>query len=365
MYKTALKVINIINDNGFLAYIVGGYPRDLYLNRSSIDIDICTSATPKELKNIFKNSVLSKREYGGITIVCNNIRFEITTFRKEIKYENNRFPVKIEYINDLIEDLKRRDFTINTLCMDKEGKVLDLLNIKKDIDNKIIKTVGNTENKIKEDILRSLRAIRFATILNFKLDDELKQMIKKYNYLLKNLSYYRKKEELDKIFSSVNCKYGLELIKQLDLVDVLEFSNFDNLIITSCSIGIWAQLNVLDIYEFNKQEKELIKKINLVLKENILDNKTLYKYGLYVCTIAGEIKGIDRTDIVKKYNELPIYNKKDIDIKANEICDILNKKPDLFLKSIYEDLENKILNNELGNKKEILIKYIEKSYLKT
>lgn len=358
MQETAMSVLKKITDNNFRAYIVGGYPRDIYMNRQSIDVDICTNATPKDLNEIFKGSILPKQEYGGVTVIVNNIRFEITTFRKEIKYENNRFPVKIKYIDNLLDDLKRRDFTINTLCIDNEGNIVDLLNAKEDIDKKIIRCVGNTKNKIKEDILRSLRAIRFATILDFKLDIELKKNIKRYGYLLKNLSYYRKKEELEKIFLSSNCKYGLDLIKELELEQYLELSNFDSLVITTSPLGMWAQLDVLDKYSFTVNEKEIINKINEVLKEDILSNQVLYKYGLYVCTLVGEIKNIDRTLIVSKYNNLPILNIKDIDIKANEICELLNKKPNLFLKEIYKDLENKILSGKLVNQREEIKKYL-------
>lgn len=358
MYKTAIKILKQINSCGFKSYIVGGYPRDLYLNRSSIDIDICTNATPKELKNIFKDSILPRQEYGGITVLSNNIRFEITTFRKEIKYENNRFPVKIKYIDNLIDDLERRDFTINTLCIDELGNQIDLLNAQKDIDDKIIKCVGNPQQKIKEDILRSLRAIRFATILDFKLDDKLKKAIRKNAHLLKKLSYYRKKEELEKIFSSSNCKYGLSLIKELGLVKFLELSNFDNLVITSSPMGIWAQLDVLDIYSFSHHEKEMISNIKEVLNADLLDNKILYKYGLYTCTIAGEIKNIDRAIIVSKYNNLKIFSKKDINITASEICDILNKEKGPFLKDIYTDLENKILSDKFDNEKEKIKDYL-------
>lgn len=359
MYETALRLIKKIEEQGFKAYIVGGYSRDLYLNRESVDIDICTSATPKEVKEIFSGSVLPRQEYGGVTIISNNIRFEITTFRKEIKYENNRFPVKIKYIDTLIDDLERRDFTINTLCIDSNGKTIDLLNAKQDLDEKVIKCVGNTDRKIKEDILRSLRAIRFATILNFKLDKNLKKAIKKYGHLLKKLSYYRKKEELEKIFASSNCQYGLQLIKELKLVKFLELSNFDNLVATTSSLGMWAQLDVLDIYNFTSNEKKTIKDIQTVLKQEEIDNYTLYKYDLYVCTLAGEIKGLDRANIVKQYNNLPISNKKEIAIKSDEICKILNRQPGLFLKDIYHDLEYKIVTEQLENKKEKLKEYIK------
>ena len=358
MYETAIRLLEKINSYGYDAYMVGGYPRDLYLKRTFTDIDICTDATPMELHKIFSEVVTTNSEYGSVTIVFEKVKFEITTFRKDIKYKDHRRPEKIEYVDTLEEDIKRRDFTINTLCIDSEGNYIDLLNAKQDIDNKIIKCVGDANKKIKEDILRSLRAIRFATILNFKLDDKLKKAIKKNKKLIKKLSYYRKKEELEKIFSSPNCKYGLDLIKELELDKELNINT--NIIITTSSLGIWAQLDVLDIYPFTKNEKEIIKNIKLALKEDILDNNILYKYGLYVCTLVGEIKNIDRVDIVKKYNSLPIFSIKDINIKADQICEILNKNKGPFIKEIYKDLEFKILNNLLENDFTEIKKYLEK-----
>ena len=357
MYNTALELLNKLNEYNFKAYIVGGFPRDLYINKLSTDVDICTNATPKEIKEIFKDSKINSEKYGSVSLIYNNVRFEITTFRKEKKYENNRYPVKIKYIDNLIDDLLRRDFTINTLCIDNEGEYIDLLNAKKDIDNKIIKCVGDANKKIKEDILRSLRAIRFATILNFKLDDKLKKAIKKNKNLLKKLSYHRKKEELEKIFSSPNCQYGLELIKELELENILNIKT--DIVITTSSLGIWAQLDVLDVYPFTKNERETIKDIKQILNENILDNNILYKYGLYVCTLVGEIKNIDRIEIVKKYNDLPIFSIKDIDINTNQICEILNKEKGPFIREVYKDLENKILSNKLKNNYNAIKNYLE------
>jgi len=359
MYEIAIKMLNKLSDNGFEAYIVGGYPRDLILNRESFDIDVCTSATPKELKDIFKDSMLPKVEYGSVTVIYHKIRFEITTFRKDLKYENHRAPVKIKYIGKLIDDLKRRDFTINTLCIDKNGNIIDLLQGKKEIEAKLIKMVGNPKYKLKEDALRILRAIRFATILDFELDNELKKYIKKYGYLLRKLSYYRKKEELEKMFLSSNVLKGITLIKELELDKHLELSNLDNLVLTSSIIGIWAQVNVENIYTFNNNEKEHIKLIKELLDKNILDNYNLYKYGLYISSIVSEIKGIDKKILNQRYNELPIKNKKEIDISVNEICEILNKKPGPFLKEIFNKLEYDIVNENVKNEKESLKKYIK------
>ena len=362
MNEVALSILKKINNNGFLAYLVGGYPRDLYIDRVSIDYDICTNATPKELKEIFGNSILPAEQYGSVTLISHSNRFEITTFRKDIKYLNNRKPIEIEYIDNLLDDLKRRDFTMNTMCIDSEGIIIDLLNGKDDIDKKLIRTVGHADLKIYEDSLRILRAIRFATVLDFNLDEDLKKAIKKHKCLLKNLSYYRKKEELDKIFSSPNRDKGIGLIKELELDKELELSNLESLVPTTYLIGIWAQLDVLNKYTFNNAEKESIIKINELLDKDLLNYNNLYNYGLYISTIVSEIKGVDKKVVNQRYNSLYIHNKTDIKIDAKEICELLNRKPGKFLREIFDDLEYKLVNKLLENKKDILKKYISENY---
>lgn len=362
MNEVALNILKKINDQGHVSYLVGGYPRDLYLGRDSIDYDICTNATPKELKKIFGNSILPIEQYGSVTLISKGMRFEITTFRKDIKYLNNRKPIEIEYVNNLLDDLKRRDFTMNTMCIDSEGVIIDLLNGKDDIDKKIIKTVGIADLKIYEDSLRILRAIRFATVLDFDLDEDLKKAIIKHGDLLKNLSYYRKKEELDKIFSSPNCMKGINLIKELELEEDLELSNLDSLVPTTYLIGIWAQLDVLDKYTFNKTEKESIIKIQELMKKDLLNYNNLYNYGLYISTIVSEIKGVDKKIVNERYNGLYIHNKTDIKIEAKEICELLNRKPGKFLKEIFKDLEYKLVNKLVENEKDVLKKYILDNY---
>ena len=188
MLEKALEVLKKLNDKGYSAYIVGGFVRDSYLNRKTNDIDICTSATPKEILEVFDNVIVSDMHYGSVIISYHGYNFDVTTFRKEIKYEGNRKPIKIKYIKDLKKDLLRRDFTINTLCMNYKKEVIDILNIKEDLDNKILKTVGNARYRIKEDSLRILRCIRFATILDFEIEPKTRHYLSKYSYLLKKLS---------------------------------------------------------------------------------------------------------------------------------------------------------------------------------
>ena len=120
MYKRAIEVLNKLTDNGYLAYIVGGYPRDYLLGIKTKDIDICTNASPKEIMEIFDTEGVSDIKYGSVKVIYKNYKFDVTTFRKDIKYEDNRKPIKIKYIDNLKKDLLRRDFTINTICIDKD-----------------------------------------------------------------------------------------------------------------------------------------------------------------------------------------------------------------------------------------------------
>lgn len=363
MLKDALKILNQIEEKGFKAYIVGGFVRDYVLGINSKDVDIATSATPKEIMEMFPNSVLPKEEYGSVTLYFKNERYEITTFRKEIKYINNRKPIEIEYISSLIEDLKRRDFRMNTLCIDKFGSVLDYFDGKKDIENKTINTVGNSFDKFSQDSLRILRAIRFATSLNFKLSDDVKTAIIENKHLLRTLSFSRKKQELDKIFLSSNASYGVQLLLELGLDTELEIYNLDKIILCNDIISIWSSLELNEKYtaEFSSSEKAIMKDVKEVLKTGI-NNYSLYKYGLYVNQIASNILGIDKSEVVGIYEKLPIKSKKDIDISASDIERILNKKPGLYYRELYDNLTFEIINNKLENKKDKIEEYILNNY---
>ncbi len=360
MDKIIYKVLENIENNGFEAYIVGGYVRDYLRHKNSNDIDICTNAKPKEIIEIFKNYKTIPLEYGNVILKIKDFDFEITTFRKEITYKNNRKPETIKYIDKLNEDLLRRDFTVNSICMNKEEKIIDLLDGKKDIKTKTLRSIGKANNKLKEDSLRIMRAIRFATILNYKIDSELKEAIVNNKELLKTLSYERKKEELTKIFISENKKYGIKLLKEFELLDILELTNINNVLLTNDVIGIWSTITVNNNYPFTKNEKELIKEVNLLMNENINDKYVLYKYGLYPISIVCDLKRLNKNRIIDNYNKLPIKDRNEINITTEEICEILEIKPGPFLKDLYDDIELGIIKKEIKNTKESIKKYILK-----
>lgn len=348
MKELGLEILNKISKHGYMAYIVGGFVRDFLLNIPSNDVDITTNATPKELKEIFKDSEIKSENYGAVILYYKNNRFDITTMRKEMEYLDNRHPSSVLYVDDLKIDLLRRDFTINALCFDKDGNLIDLINGKDDLSKKIIRTISDSDKSFTDDALRILRAIRFASLLDFELSDDIKTSIIKNKDLLKKLSKERKKEELDKIFGSNKASVGISLIKEFNLEKVLDLDNLSRVKDYSDLVGIWAMINT-NAYTFTSSEKDLISKINKAYEENNLDDTVLYKYGCYVNVLAGINKGISKKDILEKYESLPIKRKDEINITAKEICDILKKTPGPFIGEIYEKLEEKIVNKELEN----------------
>lgn len=352
MEKNIKKILETLENEGYQAYLVGGYVRDYLLGVTSFDVDIATDALPKDIHRIFNSS---KNNYGSVNIKVDKLNVDITTFRKDLNYVNRR-PSKVVYINNLKEDLERRDFTINAICMNKNGKIIDLLNGCKDLDSRTIKMIESIDVKLKEDPLRIMRAIRFACILDFKIEDELYEKIKEYSYLVGDLSKERIKNELDKILISKNYKYGLELMKDTKISEVLEI-NYDDINYVDDLLGMWAQVKVLNI-PFTNVEKGNIIKITEVLDFGKIDNEILYKYGLYISRVAGKILNIKTTKISKMYNKLPIKSREDIDITSKEISSIVGVGE--VIGETYKIIEKEILNYRLKNKKSEILKYLEK-----
>ncbi len=260
------EILNLLNEKGFEAYIVGGYVRDLLLKKESFDIDICTNASPEKLKELFH---LEPGFYGELHFDKEKYHFTITPYRKEKTYEKNRL-IQYEWVQDLKVDLERRDFTINTLCLNKEGTLIDVYQAKEDLLNKQIKGVGNLEQKLIEDSLRILRAIRFATTLDFSLDKKLEKNLLKYKSFLKNISNYRVKEEITHILASKNFLKGIQLLKKIEALEILQL-DFGSMTYYKEINKMWAQVKINRELPFTKEEKKNIvnerKKMQIVMND--------------------------------------------------------------------------------------------------
>ena len=351
-------VLTRIEDNGFEAYIVGGYVRDSILGIVSTDVDICTNAKVKDLLDIFVDTNATSNEYGAVKLNTNDYRIDITTYRRDVKYNGDRRKVEIEYVDNLLDDIYRRDFTMNTLCMDKKGFIVDILDGRKDIKNRIIRCVGEIDDRLEEDPLRMLRAVRFACVLDFKIEENLYKKLKEKRSLIDKLSLERIKEELTKILVSNNALKGLKMLRELGFLEYMGVSFKDDIVSVSDICGMYCQLEFTKKYPFSKEERENIKKLKSILNYGIIDNNILFDYGLYLSMVAGDILGVNKEEITQMDKNLPIRRYKDMEINSEEICQILDIEPSKKLNEVFEDLKTKILKGELENTNEQIKKYL-------
>ncbi len=198
MPENVKLIISRLENSGFSAYAVGGCVRDSIMGRTVHDWDICTSAEPQEvLTSLGKHNIIDTGlKHGTVTVNYDNELYEITTFRTDGEYKDNRRPEKVTFVRSLKEDLARRDFTMNSIAYnDREGKK-DIYGGEKDIRNKIIRCVGEPSKRFNEDALRIMRALRFSSVLGFEIEKETLDAAKKYAYLLNNISAERIQSEL-------------------------------------------------------------------------------------------------------------------------------------------------------------------------
>ena len=208
--------------NNYEAYLIGGCVRDLILNKKPKDWDITTNAKPEEIQKIFPNSFYENRFF-TVGVKTNSSDptlkvIEITTFRLEGKYSDFRHPDKVKFANNLKEDLKRRDFTINALALNSDYRIIDYFNGLSDLNNKIIKTVGKPEERFKEDPLRMIRAIRLACQINFNIERKTFFAIKDLSNFIQLIAKERVKDELIKIIMSENAVMGIEIMRETNLL---------------------------------------------------------------------------------------------------------------------------------------------------
>ncbi|MDD5590197.1 MAG: HD domain-containing protein [Candidatus Portnoybacteria bacterium] len=223
--KEVKNIIQKLEKNGFEAYVVGGCVRDLLLGLEPNDWDIATSAKPEEMKELFSDSYY-ENQFLTVTVLTKSKHvslkeIEVTTFRSEAKYSDKRHPDEVRAAGSLKEDLARRDFTINAVALkiqNSEFAIIDPFEGREDIERKIIRAVGKAEERFGEDALRLMRAIRLASVLNFKIEKETFEAIKKNAGWLQVIAKERIREELVKMIMSDRPAEGIELLREAELL---------------------------------------------------------------------------------------------------------------------------------------------------
>lgn len=211
-------ILSALTDAGHEAYIVGGFVRDRLLFRESGDIDITTSATPDEVGAVFPESELVGAHFGVRVLKGYGFDIQIATFRLDGVYKDSRHPVAVEYTKDVREDVKRRDFTINTILMDRNGVTHDYQGGQADLIHKLVRAVGYAPQRFSEDGLRMMRAVRLACRLDFDIETHTFLAIRYYADTIVNISTERIREELDKILTSGEAERGIRLLDHTGLL---------------------------------------------------------------------------------------------------------------------------------------------------
>lgn len=343
--KTVEFIIDTIYENGYEAFIVGGCVRDFILGISPNDYDIATSANPEKILSIFNDfkTITNGIKHGTVGIIIDDNIYEITTYRIEGEYEDNRRPKEVKFTKNIVEDLKRRDFTINAMAYNYKVGLIDEFGGIKDINQNLIRTVGNPDERFNEDGLRIIRAIRFSSKLGFKIEEVTLNSIYKNSKLIKNISKERITNEFNKIILSkypekINLLYKTKIFDYLNIYDDFNQNEYDYLsknlpILTKCNDKIEDRLLLLEYLIANRG-------INNINKQ--YEQLKYYKNNIQPNNIVNKLK----------------YSNKIIDY-CNNLIEYM-----FIQEEIIDKVEIKKILNKIGRKKFIKILILKKIYYK-
>lgn len=386
-FQEALPILDIFEKNGFEAYFVGGSVRDALLGKPINDIDIATSAFPEEVKSIFKKTIDVGIQHGTVVVLFHNEPYEVTTFRTESGYQDYRRPDEVTFVRSLEEDLKRRDFTINAFAMDQKGVIKDFFQGLTDLDDKVIRAVGDPFERFSEDALRIMRAIRFQSQLNFEIEKETFQAIVESAPLLSKIAVERIHIEFVKLMlGSAMAKALLNFIEadlysycpglaqsEEDLRNLAAFPlRVKNEVQIWTLLGYYLNLSGQDLGRFMKKWKssnEIMKQSKKTLQalydridQNGWRALNLYQSGQQAVEDAEYlVSGLQDShdmDLARQlYTELPIKSKDDMAINGHNLIELSSRRPGKWVGDLLDDLEEKILLSELENDRDVLMDY--------
>ena len=341
--KDLQAIANIFKKAGFSLYLVGGALRDRYLNRENYDIDVATDALPEEVSHLFKKTIPTGIEHGTVTIRFRGKNIECTTLRREEGYTDSRHPDKVVYGSSIIEDLSRRDFTMNAMAASlPDGSLFDPYNGRLDIKASLIRAVGDPLKRFSEDGLRPMRAIRFAGQLGFEIENETLKAIGVSLEKISKVSVERIQEEFNKILKAKYTNNSLRLLKKtgafsvfLPEISSINEKDFERLISQISYIPrekLYLRLTILFSYIYEKEKS--IEKIITILKRlkysnNIVERVSnlvqVYNFDDTLLTTQTKIRHLVK-DIGKEYiNDVLMLKKSVIENSSQPFFDNIEK----------------------------------------
>ena len=373
--KTAKGVLYELKKQGYEAYIVGGAVRDYRLRMPINDVDITTNAKPHQISKIFR-TIPTGIKYGTVTVKFKEEQFEVTTYRIDGEYQDDRHPDNVTFSESVVEDVKRRDFTINGLLMNEKQEVIDYVDGEKDLKDKMIRTIGDPFKRFDEDALRMLRAFYFQSKLGFQIEKQTRDAIEKLREKLKNVAMERIVNELIKTIQGPNFQKAVKSIVTTKVHEVLpglkkgfeHVLTMEEMPFVDPFFALCFALNdgiVPKAWTFsNKHRHRYQQAAELANMTTTFDAYHLYTYGLDLCTLANKVNFmLGRSKNLKDYIEhtyqhLPIQSELDLKLRATEMMSLTGKKAGAWLKDIQQEMVLKVLKNELKNDKEILKTYL-------
>lgn len=389
LFQAARPVLESLINAGYEAYYVGGSVRDVLLHKPISDVDIATSATPEEVKRLFKKTVDVGIEHGTVMVLYHGEGYEVTTFRTEEGYEDFRHPDKVTFVRNLEEDLKRRDFTINALALGIDGEVTDYFDGVGDLSRGVIRCVGDPVERFNEDALRMFRAVRFVGQLGFDVDEATVAAIATLRENLQHVAVERIRVEWEKMMTSPHRNQALPLFVETGLYEMcphlagmadalreLARTPHESLTVTQAWILLAqaAQLTPDDLRQLLrawKNSNELTRQVltgyeMLTLRQTqAWDNHMAYRcddsLALAVEQLLPDPQLIQLQEV---YQRLPIRSLKDIVVNGNDITRLLHlEQKGPIIGKVLKDLEEQLLQETLTNTHDALEAYIQWNYL--
>ncbi|MDD3067521.1 MAG: CCA tRNA nucleotidyltransferase, partial [Acholeplasmataceae bacterium] len=322
--KGAKRVIQDLKRQGYEAYIVGGAVRDYILRQPLTDVDITTNAKPFQVAKLFKTKPTGLK-YGTVTVFMGTETYEVTTYRIDGEYVDGRHPEEVTYSESVVMDVARRDFTINGLLMTESDEIIDHVDGRKDIESKLIKTIGNPNDRFDEDALRMMRAFYFQSKLGFQIDRETREAISNLKDRLKDVSMERILAEMIKILQGKYLKMAFQSMITTGVSKVLpglhqgiEYTlTLDELPFVDVFFTLAFTLNghVPSEWTFSNKHRhryEIASKLAIENKE--IDAMMLYTYGIDLCLLANRVTYMlkrsknKKVEIETLYQNLPIQS---------------------------------------------------------
>ena len=388
LFLEALPVMQQLVDAGYEAYFVGGSVRDMLLHKPISDVDIATSATPQEVKEIFSHTVDVGIEHGTVMVIHHKEGYEVTTFRTEEGYEDFRHPDKVTFVRSLEEDLKRRDFTINALAIGIDDQLMDFFDGIGDLERQCLRCVGDAKERFNEDALRMFRAVRFVGQLGFQIEEKTKNAISLLKMNLSKVAVERMKVEFEKMIQSSFRKEALQLFVETGLYQACPlFDGKDEILLKLAEFPLKEmsvlQAWILFIDELNLSDKEVThllkswKSSNEQIRDVLVGYKTYRArkeeewnfFFAYACPyeVACEVEALliaqDKSTSMKgleaTYHSLPIRSMNDIHLNGHDIIRILKlDKKGPIIGQVLKTVEKMILEQSISNDAEVLETYV-------